>query len=100
MRMLNNIENALVSGGNATLETHPHYRSERDDIRELFIDSSLLAGPIIGANIGVTAATASANTLAYGLGGCILGAYAGLIVVPILTKIGLEMAFGIHDSLV
>jgi hypothetical protein len=100
MRELKKIENELVSGGDHTIAGHSQYNNDRNMVRELVVDSSLIAGPMIGANLGMLAATASVDTLLYGIGGCVLGAYAGIVAVPILTKIGLEMAFGVHDLLV
>ena len=90
MRELNYLESALVAGGDA--------QSERQELRELFVDSSLAIAPFVGYEMG-TALTVGMG-LGYGLAGGVLGAYGAIIAIPVVVKVGLELAFGVHDVLV
>lgn len=70
----------------------------RGDLREMMVDTSLIAAPFIGAELGL-AATAGMG-LGYVVGGYVVGAFAAIVAVPVLAKAGLELAFGMHDVLV
>ncbi len=90
MRELTQFENALVAGGNDN--------TFRTGLRETMVESSLIAAPFLGYEIA-SAATVGMG-LAYGIGGVIVGAYAAIIALPVATKLGLELAFVVHDALV
>ncbi|HRE30510.1 MAG TPA: hypothetical protein PLD88_00915, partial [Candidatus Berkiella sp.] len=89
MRALTNNENQLVAGGCGTCE--------RDAMREALVDSSLLIAPFVGVELGMAAVAGMG--LGYSIGGFVLGAYAAIVAVPLATRVGLEMAYVVHDVL-
>jgi len=90
MRELTHFENTLIAGGQSN--------GNRNEMRESFVEISLVAAPFVGYEIG-KAATIGMG-LGYGIGGVIVGAYAAIVALPVITKVGLELAFGVHDVLV
>ena len=92
MRELTLVEHNLVSGGCDTCN------DDRSSLRELIVDGSLIAAPFIGGEIGMAAVAGMG--LAYVVGGYVAGAFAAIVAVPVLAKVGLELAFGVHDVLV
>lgn len=89
MRELTHFEQELIAGGCDTC---------RDDMREVLVDTSLIAAPFIGGDLGL-AATAGMG-LGYTVGGYVAGAFAAIVAVPVLAKLGLELAFTMHDALI
>jgi hypothetical protein len=89
MRDLTYFENDLVSGGADNC---------RVELRELVVDSSLLVAPVIGGEIGMAAVAGMG--LGYTVAAAIGGAYVGIVAVPVVAKVGLEIMFGVRDILV
>ncbi len=89
MRELTHFEQNLIAGGCDKC---------RDDAREILVDTSLVVAPFMGGELGLTA-TAGMG-LGYTVGGYVAGAFAAIVAVPVLVKLGLELAFTMHDVLV
>ncbi|MCS5710702.1 hypothetical protein [Candidatus Berkiella aquae] len=89
MRALTSYENELISGGCNSCE--------RAALRESVVDTSLIVAPFLGVELGMTAVAGMG--LGYTIGGAVLGAYAAIAALPLATRIGLEMAFVVHDVL-
>jgi hypothetical protein len=90
MRELTQLENVMIAGGQDN--------TFRNELREMMVDTSLVAAPFVGYEISLVA-TAGMG-LAYGIGGAIVGAYAAIVALPVVTKVGLELAYVVHDALV
>lgn len=88
MRELTYIEGALVAGAS---------NAERNEDRKDMVESGILVGTMLGGYVGAEAA-GGISTL-YTLGGMTAGIYAGIIVVPVLAKVGLELGYAVYDTL-
>jgi hypothetical protein len=93
MRNLTYIECGLTSG--AISEESVQFRN---DLRGMVVDTSLMLSPWIGSDIALTAAAGMG--LASTIGAGVLGGFAGIVVVPVIARMGLDLMFGVHDALV
>lgn len=88
MRELTYFEADIVAGAS---------EAERNVDRADAIETGIVAGTILGAyyGAGVTAGMA----MPYVVGGMAVGSYAGIVAVPVLAKLGLELSYAVYDTL-
>jgi hypothetical protein len=96
MRDLAMNELALISGGlsEETIQA-------RNDFRLGSVGMALFTGPAIGAAVGVgMVSELGLQGIAYSVGGFVAGGFAGIVVAPVVARVGVELMFAMADILV